>query len=113
MLIFLGLTATPVVMLVASGQDFTRDYDAVHGLCYSKELIDALPPETMLKPVAHADAEDYVDVHDVCCCKKSCESPWSLLPLTAKLKEAALAVISMTADWQFQKGDIECFWDNP
>lgn len=75
MLIFLGLTATPVVMLVSSGQDFTRDYDAVHGLCYSKELIDALPPETMLKPVAHADAEDYVDVHDVCCCKKSCGSP--------------------------------------
>lgn len=78
----------PEVMLLSIGQDFTRDRNAVHGLCCSREIIDALLPETMLRSVACADAGDYVDVHDVCCCKKSCGGPWSLLPLTTKFKES-------------------------
>lgn len=62
-------------MLLSIGQDFTRDRNAVHGLHCSRAIIDARLPETMLRSVACADAGDYVDVHDVCCCKKSCGGP--------------------------------------
>lgn len=31
-----------------------------------------LPPETMMRSMAHAEARDHVDVCGLCCCKNVC-----------------------------------------
>ncbi|MEJ1278465.1 CD82 antigen [Cricetulus griseus] len=69
--------------------------------------------ETMFRSMACADTRDCVDVHGPCCHQRSCGSPYSMLLLTVKDKEATFVVTSKTADSELRKGDIEGFCDNP
>lgn len=71
-----------------------------------------LSSETTLMSVACAEAEGHVDVCGLYCCQKPRGSPWSLLPLTIKGKEASFAVVLMITDSQLRMGDTEGLWEN-
>lgn len=82
----------------------SRGHVVVHGLCYHRRvcwcLWSVLLPEAML--ISMVLAEGCVDVRGPCCQQKLCGSPWSMLPLTLKGKQASFVVVSMTADSQLR-----------
>lgn len=83
----------------------SRGHVDVHGLCYHRRLCwclwFVLLPETMLMSMVLA--EGLVDVRGPRCQQKLCGSPWSLLPLTLKGKQASFVVVSVTTDSQLKK----------
>lgn len=59
--------------------------------------------ETMLMSIVCADAWDYVDVCGPFYLQTPCVSPWPMLLLTVKCKDAPFAMELMTADSQLRK----------
>lgn len=55
---------------------------------------------------------DKVDVCGPCCQQISRESPWLVLRLPVKSKEASFALLLMTTDSELRKRDIEGFCNN-
>lgn len=65
----------PQSMLISLACDAAKIYDSVSGSCcgrgHSCGPWSVMPPETMLRSAPHTDAVDHLDVHGLCCHKKS------------------------------------------
>ena len=70
----------------------TKGYDGVHGLYFPR---------------------GHVDVHDLYCHQRPCGSPICAPFLLRATPHPTFVVVSMTADLQLRKADIENFSDNP
>lgn len=60
-----------------------------------RSVVHTANRETRLRPLAHADTGEQVNVHGLCCCQKPMAILGSTLPRAVKTKEASLTVLSM------------------